>query len=179
MNTHRFTFPLLVGMLLISSGSAPACGDKFLLLGRSIRYEEAYAAKHPASVLVYQNRTTGFSKVGPEVFTILKKAGHRPVAVEGPAALREALNAGSYDVVLADIADIEGVDVEVAASKASNPHAIVLPVVYNPTGKELEAAEKQYQCLLQAKGKDRYFLAVVNEVVRTRAKGKELKCKKA
>jgi hypothetical protein len=176
MNTHRLTFQLLVGVFLIYSGSAAACGDKFLLLGRSIRYEEAYAAKHPASVLVYLNPSTGFSKVGREIFEILKRAGHRPVVAQDTAALKEALRSGPFNVVLADIADVDGVDAEVKAAGALG--AVVLPVVYNPTGKELEAAEKQYQCLLQAKGKDRYFLAVVNEVVRTRAKGKELKCKK-
>ncbi len=178
MSRSRILLASIGFMACVSSPTTHACGDKFLLLGRSVRYEEAYAAKHPASVLVYLNRATGFSNVGPEVFTILKKAGHQPVAVEGPAALREALKAGSFDVVLSDIADVDGVDAEVAAAKASSPHAVVLPVVYNPTGKELKEAEKQYACLLSAKGKDRYFLAVVNEVVRTRAKGKELKCKK-
>ena len=53
-----------------------ACGDASS--GRSIRYEEAYAAKHPASVLVYTNPASGFSAVSGEVAAILRKAGHKP-----------------------------------------------------------------------------------------------------
>lgn len=178
MNIHSRAVVLLLGTscLLGPGGWALACGDKFLLLARSIRFEEAYAARHPASVLVYVDPATGFSAVGKQVVTILTKAGHKPVTAEGKGALKEALKAGSFDVILADIADIESVDTDV---KAAGVRPMVLPVVYNPTGKELEAAKKQYTCLLKAKGKDRHFLAVVNEVMRARVKGKELKCKRA
>lgn len=178
MSRSRIVLASIGFVTCVYSPATHACGDKFLLLGRSIRYEETYAAKHPASVLIYLNRKTGFSAVGKEVFEILKKAGHRPVVAQDDAALKEALRSGPFDVVLADIADVDGVDAEVAAAKAASPQAVVLPVVCNPTGKELKEAEKQYSCLLSAKGKDRHFLAVVNEVVRTRAKGKEMKCKK-
>ena len=66
-----------------------------------------------------------------------------------------------------------------AALKTAGSKAVVLGVVYNPTGRELKDARKRYSCLLKAKGKDKHFLAVVNEVMRLRAKGREPDCTKA
>ena len=157
------------------SGDVLACGDKFLLLGRSLRYEEAYAAKHPASVLLYADPASGFATVEPEVFKLLQKAGHKPVAVESKAALTAALKSTPFDVIFADVADLDAVDAEAGAVKA---RAVVLAVIYTPTDAEKKAAEKKYSCLLSAKGKDRHFLAVVNEVMRLRAKGREPDCTK-
>lgn len=160
----------------LSSWDALACGDKFLLLGRSLRYEEAYAAKHPASVLLYVDPSRGFATVGPEVVKLLQKAGHKPVAVESRAALAAAMKSTPFDVILSDISDLEAVSADVAAAGS---HAVVLAVIYAPSAAEKTAAEKRYSCLLSAKGKDRHFLAVVNEVMRLREKGREPDCKKA
>lgn len=160
----------------LSSSDASACGDKFLLLGRSLRYEEAYAAKHPASVILYAAPSTGFATVQPEVFMLLKKAGHKAVAVDTRAALAEALKSTPFDVVFADVADLEAASADVAAAGS---HAVVLAVIHAPSETEKKAAEKKYSCLLSAKGKDRHFLAVVNEVMRLREKGLEPDCKKA
>ncbi|MEO8585478.1 MAG: hypothetical protein ABI584_04910 [Acidobacteriota bacterium] len=176
MSQSRFLAACVCIGMLVSSSPAPACGDKFLLLGRSVRYEEAYAAKHPASVLVYSNPATGFSAAAGDVTAILAKAGHKPVAAEERPGLAAALKSGAFDVVFADVADVEAVD---AALRAAGSKAVVLGVVYNLTGKELNAAEKKYSCILNAKGKDKHFLAVVNEVMRLRAKGQAPDCKKA
>jgi hypothetical protein len=171
---------VLVVPFAITAGSAMrvwACGDKFVLLGRSIRFEEAYAAKHPAAVLVYLDPKTGFGTLGKDVFAILKRAGHKPVAAEGKAALEEVLRSNPFDVVLTDVVDKEMLDLEVKAL-ANRP--AVLAVVSDAAGKKLEASEKDYGCLLEVSGggKTRYFLSVVNEVLRTRAKGKRLKCER-
>jgi len=42
------------GLALSASGSqaVSACGDKFLLVGRGVRFEQAYAAVHRASILI-------------------------------------------------------------------------------------------------------------------------------
>jgi hypothetical protein len=175
MNRRVLVLPLAFAAGLWSGG-ASACGDKFLLLGRSIRYEEAYAAKHPATVLVYSNPASGFSAVSGEVAAVLRKAGHKPVTAEGSAGLSEAARSGSLDVALADFADVDAVT---AALREAGSKAVVVGVVYNPTGNELEAARKRYTCLVKAKGKDKHFLAVVNEVVRSREKGKPVDCGKA
>ena len=45
------TLPLLTTLSL----GAPvlwACGDKFMLVGRGVRFQRAYAAIHPASILI-------------------------------------------------------------------------------------------------------------------------------
>jgi len=172
----RLGIALVVVAFAASAPQAIACGDKFLLLGRSLRYEEAYAAKHPASVLLYLDPSTGFATVGPEVVKLLQKAGHKPVAVENRAALVAALKERPFDVIFSDISDLDAVD---AAAGAAKSKAVVLAVIYAPSATDKEAAEKKYSCVLSAKGKDRHFLAVVNEVMRLREKGKEPDCKKA
>ena len=83
---------LLVFASCLPAPNVLACGDKFLLLGRSIRYEEAYAAKHPASVLVYTNPASGFSAVSGEVAAILRKAGHKPVSAREVKDFSQARN---------------------------------------------------------------------------------------
>lgn len=174
MNRRSYVLSLAL-LTFFPAADAFACGDKFLLLGRSIRYEEAYAAKHPASVFVDANPATGFSAVAGEVAEILRKAGHKPVLAESRAGRSSALKSEAFDVVFTDWADIEAVSAAVAEVGSK---AIVLGVVYNPTGKELEAAEKRYNCILTAKGKNKHFLGVVNEVMRLRAKGREPVCGK-
>jgi hypothetical protein len=175
MNSRSLVLGLTIATGL-SSPNAFACGDKFLLLGRSIRYEEAYAAKHPASVLLYLEPSTGFAKVGQEVFKVLQKAGHKPLAVETKAELEKAFKSATFDVVFTDMADLEAMSADVAAAGS---HAVVLAVIYAASETEKKTAGKKYSCLLPAKGKDRHFLAVVNEVMRLRAKGREPDCTKS
>lgn len=152
---------------------ATACGDKFLLLGRSLRYEEAYASKHPAAVLVYANPGRAFVAIASEVTSVLKKAGHEPFAADAEEILEQALRKSSYAVVLADFEDV-GPARRAVAEAGSN--AIVVGVLVDPADGALADARRTYPCVMQAKARDRRVLAVVNGISRETSRGRPVAC---
>jgi hypothetical protein len=188
--SHRLTFPsgqrqekvmkrLTVALAAVAGvflAATPllACGDKFVVLGRGVRFQHVHAAKHPASILVYMNPGSRVAQAEKEfqLQAMLKLAGHKPVAVEG-ASLAQALSSKSYDVVLADLGDAATLEQEVT-SVPSKP--VVVPVLYNPTKADLAAAEEKYSCVLAASKKNRNLLDVVDEVMSSRHRGEEAKC---
>lgn len=151
-----------------------ACGDKFVVLGRGVRFQRIHAARHPASILVYMSPGSRVAQADKEfqLQAMLKLAGHKPVAVEGPG-FTHALSSKKYDLVLADLADAAKLEQE-ASSAPSKP--AVVPVLYNPTSAELATAEESYSCVLQASKKNRHLLAVLDEVMKSRHRGEGVKC---
>jgi hypothetical protein len=95
---------LVVGTL--GSEGVSACGDKFLLLGRGMRFQRAYAAIHPARILlVIPPKSVKVAAVrDPRLKDALKMAGHK-VDVVHAAKLAEALAGSRYDIILAGRAD--------------------------------------------------------------------------
>src|SRR5688500_3185749 len=80
-----------------------ACGDKFLRVGRSARFRR-YAAVHPAAILIYSPVNSTRAGID-ELKSLLKRAGHKPVALDRAASVSAALTASAYDVVIADYLD--------------------------------------------------------------------------
>lgn len=151
-----------------------ACGDKFVVLGRGVRFQQIHAAKHPASILVYMSPGSQVAQADKEfqLQAMLKLAGHKPVAVEGQEFTR-ALSSKKYDLVLADLPDAAKLEREVS-SAPSKP--AVVPVLYNPTSAELATAEEKYSCVLKASKKNRQLLSVLDEVMQSRHRGEGVKC---
>jgi hypothetical protein len=167
----------LAAVLAAFPGTAEACGDKFVVLGRGMRLLSVKTATHPAAILIYMNPASRVPAAEKELQlqSTLKLAGHKAAAVEDARALDKALASGKYDLVLADVSDAPALEQEVRAS-ASKP--AVIPVVYNPTGTELAAAEKQYSCLVKASKKNYDLLAVVDEAMVSKSKGAAASCQK-
>ena len=95
---------LILGTL--GSEGVSACGDKFLLLGRGMRFQRAYAAIHPARILlVIPPKSVKVAAVrDPRLKSALKMAGHTVDTVHS-AKLAEALAGSRYDIILAGRAD--------------------------------------------------------------------------
>ena len=167
---------LAVGVVLFGSDAAFGCGDKFVVLGRGVRFGRAFAAKYPASILIYRNPASHMPAAVSEfrLEATLKTAGHKTQVVESPADLQRALASGKYDIVLADLADSPDVQKD-AASAASKPS--VVPVLYKPTPAELAAVEKKYGCLIapaSSRGSD--LLPVLDQAMQNRIKGLGVRC---
>lgn len=169
----RVTLILLVGVCLFAPALL-ACGDKFVVLGRGVRFQRIHAAKHPASILVYMSPGSRVAQADKELHlqALLKLAGHKAVAAEGPA-FTQALSSKKYDLVLADLPDAARLEQEIR-SAPSKP--AVVPVLYNPTTSELATAEEKYSCVLEATKKSRQLLAVLDDVMQSRHRGEGLKC---
>ena len=132
--------------VMITSGSVDlsACGDKFLRVGRSARFR-GYAAVHPASILIYKSATSTPAGI-KELESLLRRAGHTPLAVENGAALTQTFAATHFDLVIAEYADAGRIKSQLE-SVPSRPE--VLPILYKPTKTAAAEAEKEYRFLLK------------------------------
>jgi hypothetical protein len=163
----------VAGVWLLCWADAQACGDKFLVVGRGVRYSRArVAGGRPTSILIYKNPTSRIAAASKDaqLESNLKQAGYKIQSVEDAAGLQSALKSAKYDLVLADIADSPGLEKDVA-SEASKP--LVVPVLYEPSSAELAAAKKEYGCAMKAPSKD--YRATIDEIMARKAKSTEAK----
>src|SRR5262245_15030328 len=131
------------GVIAVTVGRSidlSACGDKFLRVGRSARFRR-YAAVHPAAILIYSS--VNWTRDGiDELKGLLKRAGHKPVALDRSADVSAALAASAYDVVIADYLDADRLKAEL---KSAASHAALLPILSQPD-KDIEtAATREYR----------------------------------
>ncbi len=160
---------LIIGAIaaaIAGSVDLDACGDKFLRLGRSARFRR-YAAAHPAAILIY--KPAGSTHAGiEELKAILKRAGHRAVAVDRGTNLSAALAAMPYDLVIADYADADRIKNDLQ-SAASRPE--LLPILYKPTKAVAAEAEKRYSCLIKPELMSKYdALAEIDRLMESKPK---------
>lgn len=169
-------FAVLAAALLLGSAVAAACGDKFVILGRGMRTEMG-RSRNPATILVFNNPSSRLPAADREygLATTLKSAGHKPLVLQDRVQLEEALLTRGYDLVLADFSDTPALE---QAARKGSPDTVVIPVLYKPTGAELADAERHYGCVLKAPGKHDDLLTVIDEVMRSRAKGVPANCPK-
>jgi ABC-type amino acid transport substrate-binding protein len=162
---------LAVGFLTLW-GDAQACGDKFLVVGRGVRYQRVSPAAHSASILIYMNPASRIPAAAKDaqLESNLKQAGYKVQSVDTSAGLQSALKSSRYDLVLADIADSPGLEKDVS-SDPSKP--VVVPVLYQPTSAELAAAKKEYGCAMKAPGKD--YLATIDDIMARKGKAADAK----
>jgi len=156
---------LLAGAAFCAA-DAYACGDKFLVVGRGLRYSRGRSS-HPASILIYMNPASRLPAAAKSVQLQagLKQAGHTVQTVETAGQLGEALKSTKFDLVLADILDSPGLEKQVAANPAK---PVVVPVLYKATSEEMAAAKSQYGCALKAPSKDP--LAAIDEAMAQKLK---------
>src|ERR1700686_2283770 len=118
MLRQLFVSAVVATTLAPGSADLSACGDKFLRIGRSERFR-GYAAVHPSSILIYT--PTNSTPAGIKDFeALLKRAGHKTLAVENGAPLSRVFEAAKYDVIVADYADTGKIKQELQ-SIASKP----------------------------------------------------------
>lgn len=151
----------------IGSQAVSACGDKFLLVGRGVRFQRAYAAIHPASILIVlppksvKNAAVRDSRLQ----TALKMAGHRVELVQQPANLAGVLGRSKYDIILAERADAVGIP-DVVSAGPSKPS--VVGVLEDPSAVDLAAARQRLQTVLKTPQPLSEILKLLDDVMKTR-----------
>jgi hypothetical protein len=157
----------LLGCILMVAGDALACGDKLVIVGRGLRAKRKAVSQ--ASILVYARPGGSLPAALGEggLQKNLERAGHRLSRVATEEELKDALAAGGYDLVLADMRAAPRVE---AQANEAPMHPSVLPTLYNPSPAELTAAESAFQCVLKSPAKEKDYLAVVDEAMAARAK---------
>ena len=177
MRKLSFAIAATVGICLLLTPPLVGCGDKFVVLGRGVRFQRVNASLHPASILIYMNPSSHIPEADKEfqLQSALKLAGHKTAVVEDPNGLERALKSGKYDLILADLSDAAAVK---PAAQASASKPTVIPVIYSRTGAELASAEKQYSCLFKASQKSHDLLPVIDEAMRSKVRTSEVICQK-
>ena len=156
---------LAVGSLC--SEAVSACGDKFLLLGRGMRFQRAYAAIHPARILlVVPSKSVKVAAVrDPRLKDALENAGHKVKVVQA-ARLSEALAGGSrYDLILAGRADAMGIPATLPAG-AGKPS--VIGVLEDSGGADVTAGRLGLDAVLKTPQPLPDILRVLDDVMTAR-----------
>jgi hypothetical protein len=162
---------LLVTALGVGSKAVSACGDKFLSVGRGMSFPRAYAAIHPASILiVLPPRNVKSAAVrDPGLPKALKMAGHRVEVVQQPANLVEIFGRSAYAIVLAERADVSAI--RAAAAGSGQPNPSIVAVLEDRSSDELTADRDQLQYVLKTPQPLSQILNLMDDVMKARLNG--------
>ena len=152
----------------IGSAVAFACGDKFLMVGRGLSFQRAYAAVHPASiVIVLPPKSMKSAAVrDPRLLTALKMAGHRVEVVKQPSDLREALTRLRRDIVLVERADAAAMAGDISTEGQLKP--TIVAVMEDPTPAEVAAAHQELDYVLKTPQPVSQVLNLLDDVMKAR-----------
>ena len=144
----------------MASGTALACGEGQFNMGQGLRYQ-GYLAPHPATVLVYDDGASA----RPGLYAGLKKAGHKVTVVGTADAMSQALQAGHYDVVIADFDDAAALQSRTSGTSAKPG---LLPVVPRNRRNAPEVSSRFKLFLLDGASLGQY-LKGINQLLSMRA----------
>ncbi len=97
---------ILTAIAFATAGStAFACGESIFHTGHAMRYH-AFITRRPARILVYDPGEWKKGVQQAEIYSGLESAGHKVTVSGDPKALKQALAARSYDVIIASSNDM-------------------------------------------------------------------------
>jgi vacuolar-type H+-ATPase subunit F/Vma7 len=152
----------------IGTEVASACGDKFLAVGRGVRFQRAYAAIHPASILIVlpaKNVKTAAVR-DSRLVTALKMAGHRVQTVQQPSNLADAFARAPHDIVL-----VEKIDASAARNAAASngqPTPAIISVFEPPAVPDVVPASAQFEYVLKTPQTLPQILNLLDDVMKAR-----------
>lgn len=153
-------------LTLAGSGLGPtvlACGEKFLVPGRSSVFQRTPADRGLSNVLVFASAGSELARTLDQlkVEASIRKAGYRPTVVTSVDALDKAADAQGWDVIMIDLAD--GPVVRNLAAGATLP--MLLPVVQKASGVQLSQARSQFSMVLKSPSRNQDFLDALDDAV--------------
>ena len=157
----------LLAALVLTDRNLSACGDKFLVLGRSVGYQSLLKASKPGTIVLYNTASLpkSFSK-GGGFDLLMSVAGHQLRTVSDQASLTRALASGKIDLVLADTVTSRQISAVVNTSST----AVVVPIVMNTTSSERAVFEKEFGCMLRLPADARKVVDALDRAMKLRAK---------
>ena len=169
MRTLVVRIGVLLGVATAMSSAGLACGDKFLMVGRSARFTQVYAAIYPATILLYAHGGQGASPalLDPKFRATLTRAGHHVEVATDERRLAEALGTGRIDIVLSDITGIEAI-APTAEQSLSRP--TLVPVVDTLTGSQADAIKARFPAEVTPSDRPAKYLGAIDRQMQARAK---------
>jgi hypothetical protein len=155
---------LLATVLGVLPADTWACGDKFLVIGRSVK--RVPKARHPAAIVLDERPGSALARVAKEMKleATLRQAGHDVTSVTQGGSLRALLAARRYDFVLVDLPGADAVALEI---EGSGPELV--PVANKTSEEALRAAQREHAVVIKA-GKGFAYLAALDESMARRAR---------
>ena len=138
-----------------------ACGDKFMLIGRALKYQQAYRASHPAVIVLVDTPQVRQLKLA-QLFT---DAGHKVQLVPDVSSLGRVVSGSHPDLVVVD-----GNEAGAAGQTLEGSTSMMVPVLFNAPHTTVVDAERKYGVVLLAPDKNRHPLSVIDEALKLRAK---------
>jgi hypothetical protein len=166
-----------LALAVLFSSDLLACGDKYVVLGQGVRFQRAYAAAHPATILVYFQPGSKWSTPAnrERLITVLRLVGHHPDAAMSADELQAAIGTHKYDVVLTEL----GTESELTnATRNDARHPTVIPVVMEPSREQLKELQKNDACAVQLSKHSHELLTVINVVMEQRSRGVTEACER-
>ena len=154
-----------LAILLASSAVADvlACGDKFLVPSRGMRFELKPSVRQEASVLLYLESPSGptdrFDR--SSIGVALQKAGYRPTIAANLDELDRTLRGGTWDAVLLDLSSG-------SLDLAPAPGVPVVAFAVNAKPGDLARAKKRYATVLKAPTRGQAFVDAIDAAVAAR-----------
>ena len=167
--TRTFVAAVLLVFVSLPVGML-ACGDKFLVPGRGVRFRDRPVNREAAAVLLYAppgSRLNGTVQAQP-VEASLRTAGYRPTLVTSEAELDTALHGRAWDVVVLDLAHGPAILRRLPAVSAPD----VLPVAYGASKAARGEARQHYRRVVDAPTKQRAIIRAVDDVLAERARAR-------
>ncbi len=164
MKAQWITAGLVLVIVGLATADIRACGDKFLVPSRGMRFELKPWVRQAASVLVYVDSTSLQGKfdrasIGPA----LRKAGYQPTIAASVDELNRTLREGTWDVV---VLDLSGGPVFDLPQTADSPVALAFTV--DEKAADLSNARKQYATILKTPSRTQAFVDAIDVAVATR-----------
>jgi hypothetical protein len=157
---------LLFAAFLVSDRNLSACGDKFLVLGRSVGYQSLLKASKPGSVLLYKTAALPAPITDGRFKLVMDAAGHQLSTVSDRAALDHALANGKIDLVLADPATSRLIGGIVNTTST----AMVVPILSDSGAAERATFVKEFGCILRLPADTRAVIDALDKAMKLRAK---------
>lgn len=141
---RRWLAPFVLGALL-APRPAPACGDKFLVVGRGTRFQQRATSVRTPAVLLYAPPASPLQAAlgGIPVEKTLRRAGYAAAYATSARELDAFLGDAGADVVLA-----AAQDARLLAPRPGSPGPAVVPVLVDPSPSELAAAQREWGVVL-------------------------------
>jgi hypothetical protein len=159
---------IVVGLVMtlmagLATDAVLACGDKFLVPSRGMRFELTSATRQQASILVYARTTSSLADIFERlaIERSLRNAGYRPTVVANAGEFIRTLREASWDVVMIDVAD--------GPVRDPSPGApAVLGVAAHEKAIDLARARPQYAAILKSPSRSQAFVEAFDSALTTR-----------
>jgi DNA-binding NtrC family response regulator len=152
---------------LAASHQADACGDKFLVPSRGVRFELSASMRQQAAILLYANQESSFPEfLGRlSIDPALRKAGYRPTVVATVDELDQAIHDRAWDIVLIDLSD--GPYVNRQPQRANRP--AVLVIARDTGSPQFATAKKLYADVIKTPKRSQTVIDAIDDAVIRRA----------